>query len=895
VARLLGGLIFWVILSLVPLTAIPYGTTDEWWQSLFQCVVLASTALWVVEGLLNGKWFVREHRLLMPLVPLLVFVFAQTIQLGSVELAGVRVWRTLSPSPFETRLVAFRFLALLLFAATLLRYTSSKRRLAALVCVVIGVGVSSAVFGVVRQAMHQGGDGFVLPRLQPQLGYGQFINNNHFALLMEMCLGLLLGLLAGAEARRRGGRTFLCLACTVVVWSALVLSTSRGGILAMLGEVTLCALFYRRAGRSPRRARSVEAHQARRRGILSIVSHCSLIVCLLLIVCGGVVWMGGDQLMQRVENLRGEVNDEGASERAYPRRARMWQATWEMIKEHPFAGSGFGGYWLAIDHYYDASGISAPQQAHNEYLELLASGGIVCVVPVAWFVVLFVRRARKCLRSRGAFRRAACLGALLGLCAVALHSLVDFGLHITVNALVFTALVVVAAAHVDADQQAPGGDGRNAHSLLFGRPAAGGLRQSSQRGAAHTVIAVLCLLACLIAMRETARDGLSRWYSLSRAREYSLQSAEQAIRLSPSDPIAHLYRSNMLSADGKDAEGLEELERSAALGPEDYGLWMQIGFARESAGDERGALEDFERAVYLAPFYAQPRWQFGTALFRAGRRDQAFVEIARAAESDPAFLPQVLNLLWLALDGDADAMERVMPPQSTAAQLAFIRFFMEHGKTHEAVALLGQVGSAADAERRTLTADLLAAKRFKEAYDAWASEGRRNAGRGNGVSVVTDGSFEENINTAEPGFGWQVIKGGESLSVSLDTKEPHTGARSLLLNFSGDSPARSPVVSQLILVDANTRYRLSFAARTQELRTTGPPTVELIDAGGGQALIKPMLLPRGDNGWHEYTTEFVTGQATSTVLLTVQRQECPIQPCLIFGRVWLDDFSLRKL
>jgi hypothetical protein len=292
---------------------------------------------------------------------------------------------------------------------------------------------------------------------------------------------------------------------------------------------------------------------------------------------------------------------------------------------------------------------------------------------------------------------------------------------------------------------------------------------------------------------------------------------------------------------------------------------------------------------------AKVRWEFGTALFRAGRPEQAFVEIARAVESDPHFLPQALNLLWVALDGDAGAMERVIPPQSMAAQLAFIRFFIEHGKTNEAIALLRQVGSAADAERRTLTADLIAAKKFTEAYDAWSSGDRRNTGGGDDPSIITNGSFEENINMSEPGFGWQVARDLGSLSVFLDTKEPRVGVRSLLLDFRGDSSALSPLVSQLILVEANTRYRLDFAARTQELITTGPPTIKLIDAGNGQQLMTPILLPRGDSDWQDYTAEFVTGRATSAALLTVQRQDCPVQPCLIFGRVWFDGFSLRKL
>ncbi|MFN2514435.1 MAG: hypothetical protein ABR568_23865, partial [Pyrinomonadaceae bacterium] len=50
------------------------------------------------------------------------------------------------------------------------------------------------------------------------------------------------------------------------------------------------------------------------------------------------------------------------------------------------------------------------------------------------------------LRSPSRFRRAACLGAAIGIAGVAVHSLVDFGLHTIVNALVFTTLIVIATS-----------------------------------------------------------------------------------------------------------------------------------------------------------------------------------------------------------------------------------------------------------------------------------------------------------------------------------------------------------------------------------------------------------------------------------------------------------------
>jgi O-antigen ligase len=87
------------------------------------------------------------------------------------------------------------------------------------------------------------------------------------------------------------------------------------------------------------------------------------------------------------------------------------------------------------------------RQAHNDYLEILSSGGIIGAVLAAWFIIAVLRNLLPQLRARDSLRYSTCLGAFAGLFAVSIHSFFDFGLHITVNALVFTCLVVIATAN----------------------------------------------------------------------------------------------------------------------------------------------------------------------------------------------------------------------------------------------------------------------------------------------------------------------------------------------------------------------------------------------------------------------------------------------------------------
>ena len=109
---------------------------------------------------------------------------------------------------------------------------------------------------------------------------------------------------------------------------------------------------------------------------------------------------------------------------------------------------GLGGYWIGITAYHEASGRLVPQEAHNDYLELLSSGGVIGFAIGVWFVVIVVRMIRRNLfADRGGFLRAARKGAVLGLAGVAAHSLVDFGLHIMVNAIMFVTLIMIATTN----------------------------------------------------------------------------------------------------------------------------------------------------------------------------------------------------------------------------------------------------------------------------------------------------------------------------------------------------------------------------------------------------------------------------------------------------------------
>ena len=445
---ILDPLIFYGLIAVMVLTAIPYGTHESGSESLFECAVFFLAWLWIVHGFLEGSWRIGNTRLLAPMLGLVVLAVVQSLTWWQVDSAGEKVWFALSSDFFETRAFAFKVAALVLAALLIIRFTSNAKRLGILVHTIIVVALASALFGVLRQST-QHGPGFVLARLQPESGYAQFINKNHFAFLMELAFGLILGV--ALMRRGRSERLLLYLSALLLIFTAMVLCNSRGGLLTITVQVIFAGLLFVNSrgpakDKGPNDQRGWVGPQRSWVGLTrSIVVTSVMIVALLFIIVAGVAWLGGDQLLTGVETATTEMAVDVSEAHEGARRRDIWRATWLMFKAHPIAGAGLGGYWAEVPVFHEASGTSTPQQAHNDYLELLSSGGILGAGLLIWFVIALLKQAKQSVNTTEGSQRAVTLGAIIGLVGVGVHSIVDFGLHITINALLFVVLVAIVS------------------------------------------------------------------------------------------------------------------------------------------------------------------------------------------------------------------------------------------------------------------------------------------------------------------------------------------------------------------------------------------------------------------------------------------------------------------
>jgi O-antigen ligase len=127
-------------------------------------------------------------------------------------------------------------------------------------------------------------------------------------------------------------------------------------------------------------------------------------------------------------------------------RREIWADTWRMANDFWPTGVGVGAYQQGMLVYQQGSRQFFYNHAHNEYLQILAEGGALLVVPVVVAliagVVLIARRLRADRSSLFWLRT----GAAAGMIAVAVQSIWDTGLRIPANGALF-AIVAAVALH----------------------------------------------------------------------------------------------------------------------------------------------------------------------------------------------------------------------------------------------------------------------------------------------------------------------------------------------------------------------------------------------------------------------------------------------------------------
>ncbi len=366
-------------------------------------------------------------------------LFAQAATLAGREQGSA----ALSLAPAVSRSTALLFLAAAacLLAGALIGRGRRGRRLCSLAFVVavmiqLMIGLSDFVAG--RSTIW----GVEVPSA-PGRFHGTFVNPNHFATYVGMALPCLFAWVwwsarrASQEGQTEGAgeRRLLRLAPPLWLWllffAGLTMSASRAAMLAALFAVALqgalLAYYYRRWR-------------------LALGG-----VAVALAGLGAGLWLGMNRGLHRLV----ETNPFDVSMGS---RLEAWQATVELWRRFPWLGSGLGTFRHGFPLVQPRSLGREWWHAHSDYLELLATAGVVGVLVLAWGCWTLIRRLWRSFRhGERSEDRAVALAALGALAASGIHEALDFGMTMPANALSLALLCGLAAgvATRDGDRGEP--------------------------------------------------------------------------------------------------------------------------------------------------------------------------------------------------------------------------------------------------------------------------------------------------------------------------------------------------------------------------------------------------------------------------------------------------------
>jgi O-antigen ligase len=385
------------ICMLLFFSVLSFGAVEEWSISILEFGLGLLLLVWAARQVIAGRLTLESNPLYAPAV---LFGVVVAVQLGF----GLTAYR------FVTWISSIEYLsyAILLFITVdSLRDEGSAKTL---VWAFTLFGFVLAVFAVIQdltsngkiywlRTLHDGGEMF-----------GPYVNHDHYAGLMEMLAPT--AIVLSLSSLLNGGKRALVALAGVLMAGSIVLSQSRAGTAAFLGEMVLLLALLLGRRKDGRIAAALGG--------------------LCLMVLAFVAWMATPALWHHFSELQDWM------------RLAIIKDGVEMFWRKPLLGWGLGTFTTVYPQFRSFYTDLFVNAAHNDYMQALVETGIIGFTAVVWFILEVYRAG---LRNANGWNRnwsrALGLSALVGCTGLVIHSAFDFNLQIPANACVFYFLCAV--------------------------------------------------------------------------------------------------------------------------------------------------------------------------------------------------------------------------------------------------------------------------------------------------------------------------------------------------------------------------------------------------------------------------------------------------------------------
>lgn len=312
-----------------------------------------------------------------------------------------------------------------------------------LMAAILASGVCQALIAIVLFASQAKYMFLFMPFAQGSRATGTFANFDHLAGYMELCIpagvGLMLAHMGSGESRTLNRREYavnalkfmmsgkmLVRLMLVIMVIALVLTRSRMGNVAFFTSMLVIG--------------GVAMLRNPRMRIAAFWLILSLIVVDVIVVGQ---WVGIDRVVERLQNTALD-NEQFRGEETVEQRSQTPRQAWGMVVERPLSGFGAGSFYTVFPRFKSSDKNLYWDHAHNDYVQLAAETGCVgfglltaiMLMTIAKILILWKKHEPR-------INRGVAFGVAMAICAILIHSWVDFNLQIPANALVFCVLLAV--------------------------------------------------------------------------------------------------------------------------------------------------------------------------------------------------------------------------------------------------------------------------------------------------------------------------------------------------------------------------------------------------------------------------------------------------------------------
>lgn len=413
----------------------------------------------------------------------------------------------------------------------------------------------------------------------------------------------------------------------------------------------------------------------------------------------------------------------------------------------------------------------------------------------------------------------------------------------------------------------------------------------------RAVVLGLALLCFLFLSYFSVRDALAAHYVGLQTRE----GYERATRLEPRDfqnwlLLGRYWQYNLEEPDT--AKAIQAYNTALSLNPRSADLWSDLGVAYETEGNIAAARDAFLHAKKAYPLSAEISWRYANFLLRQGDLDAAFGEMRRAVETEPKRGAEALSRALIAEPNIGIALDRVLPPLSDAYTGAIFDQVSE-GHTANALLIWNRLAAlhpkqlSLETYTYYLVNALLREKQVAEAQRVW-KQAADFAGYGNlpgpADSLLWDGGFESGIFGS--GFAWTPPLHAQGVQVSLDTREKHSGNRSLRLLFNGRYNLALNGPCAEVAVQPSMTYHFSAWIKTESITTEQGIRFQLRPIGTLDNASAATSDLRGTQPWTNIETSWSSGKGVQELQVCVARLPSQEFDDKIQGIAWVDDVAL---